>query len=72
VFGFAGGMGILWWFVNSLASETMPDISFELVVSPTTLVAVVVVGVAVVALAPLFTARRMRRMDLSGTLRIME
>jgi len=72
VFGFAGGMGILWWFINSLAAETIPDISLELMVSPATLVAVVAVGVAAVALAPLFTARRLRRMDLPGTLRIME
>jgi putative ABC transport system permease protein len=40
--------------------------------SPVTLLTVIVLGVAAVALAPVFTLRRMRRMDLPGTLRVME
>ena len=35
-------------------------------------VTVVILGVVAVAVAPLFTARRMRRMDLPGTLRLVE
>ncbi len=70
--GFGGGLWMLWWVVNITAAETMPDIGLLIELSPTTLVTVIVLGIAAVALAPLFTARRMRRMDLPGTLRVME
>ena len=72
IVGFAGGLWMLWWVVNVTAAETMPDIGLLVELSPATLVTVIVLGVAAVALAPLFTARRMRRMDLPGTLRVME
>ena len=70
--GLVGGVAMIWFVVNVSAGETMPDIGLVVEMSPTTLVTVVVLGVAAVALAPLFTARRMRRMDLPGTLRVME
>jgi putative ABC transport system permease protein len=70
--GFGGGLWMLWWVVNITAAETMPDIGLLVELSPATLVTVIVLGIAAVALAPLFTARRMRRMDLPGTLRVME
>ena len=70
--GFGGGLWMLWWVVNVTAAETMPDIGLLVELSPTTLVTVIGLGIAAVALAPLFTARRMRRMDLPGTLRVME
>ena len=72
VIGFGGGLWMLWWVVNVTAAETMPDIGLLVELSPATLATVIVLGVAAVALAPLFTARRMRRMDLPGTLRVME
>jgi putative ABC transport system permease protein len=70
--GLAGGIGIIWWMVNVSAAETMPDIGLIVEMSPVTLFTVIVLGVAAVALAPVFTLRRMRRMDLPGTLRVME
>jgi ABC-type antimicrobial peptide transport system permease subunit len=41
-------------------------------VSPGTIVLAVAVGTAAVALAPLVTARRLARMDVTGTLRLVE
>jgi putative ABC transport system permease protein len=70
--GLIGGLAMIWWVVNVTAGETMPDIGLVVEMSPTTLITVIVLGVAAVAVAPLFTVRRMRRMDLPGTLRIME
>ena len=70
--GLVGGVGMIWWVVNVSAAETMPDIGLIVEMSPTTLVVVIVLGGAAVAMAPLFTVRRMRRMDLPGTLRVME
>lgn len=72
VVGFGGGLWMLWWVVNVTAAETMPDIGLQVEMSPVTLVTIIVLGIMAVALAPLFTARRMRRMDLPGTLRVME
>lgn len=70
--GFGGGMWMVWWVVNVTAKETMPDIGLTVELSPTTLVTLIVLGILAVAIAPLFTVRRMRRMDLPGTLRVME
>jgi putative ABC transport system permease protein len=72
VIGFGGGLWMLWWVVNVTAAETMPDIGLIMEISPVTLVTVIGLGILAVALAPLFTVRRMRRMDLPGTLRVME
>jgi putative ABC transport system permease protein len=70
--GFGGGLWMVWWIVNVNARETMPDIGFRVELSPMTLVTVMALGVLAVAVAPLFTVRRMRRMDIPGTLRVME
>lgn len=70
--GLGAGYGILRWFVASIFPRTAPDIGLTLWITPQTLLVVVGMGVAAVALAPLLTARKMRRMDLSGTLRVME
>ena len=71
--GVAGGMGMLWLYLNVLAAEEMPDLGFDMVLSPASIVLIVVVGVVAVGLAPLLTApRRLRRMDVPSTLRVME
>jgi putative ABC transport system permease protein len=41
-------------------------------VAPGTFVSAAVLGIAAVALAPLLTVRRLRRMDIPGSLRIVE
>jgi hypothetical protein len=50
----------------------MRTISFSITVSPTTLVMAFVIGVVVVALTPLLNMRKMLRMDIPSTLRVME
>ena len=70
--GVAGGFAMVWWMTQVLLTETLPDFSLEAAISPTTLVAVVMMGIVAVMLAPLLTVRRMRRMDLPGTLRLVE
>jgi putative ABC transport system permease protein len=72
VVGVAGGLAVVWWALNNLLADTMPDFTAGLFLRPETLAVAAVLGVVVVALAPLFTVRRMRRMDLPGTLRLME
>jgi putative ABC transport system permease protein len=70
--GLAAGYGLVRWFVGSVFPRTAPDIGLLLWLTPQTLAVVVAMGVAAVALAPLLTVRKMGRMDLPGTLRVME
>ncbi|MGI9529276.1 MAG: FtsX-like permease family protein, partial [Acidimicrobiia bacterium] len=71
--GIVGGLGLMWWFLFRLAPQSMPEVGFNLVLSAASVGVAVVVGVVAVGLAPLLTApRRMRRMDVPSTLRVME
>lgn len=72
ILGVIGGVGALEWMNRALFSSTLPDVGIEVTLRMTTVIAVVILGVVAVAVAPLFTARRMRRMDLPGTLRLVE
>jgi putative ABC transport system permease protein len=67
----AGGL-FLRWMLSSLAARTLPDMGIAPYVSPTTMLLAAVVGVLGVALAPLFVARRIGRMNIPDTLRVME
>jgi len=72
VLGVAGGIGVLQWMNRALFSSTLPDVGIQVTLEAATVVTVILLGVAAVAIAPLFTARRMRRMDLPGMLRLVE
>jgi putative ABC transport system permease protein len=50
----------------------MPDLGMDVVVSAETVLTAVVLSAIAVALAPLLTVRRLRRMDIPGTLRVVE
>ena len=52
--------------------STMPELGLEVSLSTETLATAVALGVIAVAAAPLLTIRRMRRMDIPGTLRVVE
>ena len=70
--GVAGGLGMVWWMTQRLFAETLPDFDLNVILEPTTLTIIGVMGVVAVAIAPLFTVRRMRRMNLPGSLRLVE
>jgi putative ABC transport system permease protein len=74
--GTAAGVGlgllIVRWIITTTMSTTMPDIRLDIVVSGSTVLAAVALGVVAVAIAPLLTLRRLRRMDVPGTLRVVE
>ncbi len=72
VLGFAGGLAMVWWMTQSLLASTLPEFALFVVLRASTVVLVVVMGVGAVAAAPLLVVRRMRRMDLPGTLRLVE
>jgi putative ABC transport system permease protein len=70
--GVIAGWYVLNAFLASRVKEQLADFKFVVTISLTTLVVSVMIGVLVVALAPLFSIRRMRRMDIPSTLRVME
>jgi putative ABC transport system permease protein len=58
--------------IATTVSSTMPEIGMDVAVSGDTVVAAVLLGVVAVAVAPLLTVRRLRHMDIPGTLRVVE
>jgi putative ABC transport system permease protein len=70
--GVGVGLIVVRWLITGIAASTMPDMQLDVVVSATTIGTAAVLGVVAVAVAPLLTIRRLRRMDLPGTLRVVE
>jgi putative ABC transport system permease protein len=70
--GIGLGYGLLFWIVHSLVPESFPEIGMVVAVAPGTYGAAVVVGLVALALAPFLTLRRLLRMDVSATLRVVE
>ena len=70
--GLIGGYLLLQWVVIVLIPATMPDLGIEAIIKPATLILAVVLGVAAVAVAPVLTLRRLSKMDVPSTLRVME
>lgn len=70
--GLVAGNAVLRWITTSLVSSTMPELGLVTTVSATTIGTAALLGVVAVAVAPIFTIRRLRRMDIPSTLRIVE
>ena len=73
VLGTAVGLGVGWllldWLVTRLLPQTFPDIGIVTAVSGRTWLTAVLLGVLAVTIAPLFTTRKLRRMDIPSTSR---
>ena len=70
--GLAGGWLLLRWIMESLMPRTFPEMGVEMVLTPAALAIVAAVGALSVTLAPALTVRRLVRMDVPSTLRVME
>lgn len=70
--GIAGGLVALRGIATFIVSNTLPDVQLTVDVATGTYVTTIVMGVVAVAVAPLFSFRRLRRMDIPSTLRIVE
>ena len=70
------GIGIGWlllrWMFAEMLPETLPELQVDAYLSPWTLALATVAGVLAVAVTPLFTLRRLQRMDVPSTLRVVE
>jgi putative ABC transport system permease protein len=72
VLGIALGLALVRTIVEELIPDTMPEIGVEVSVAGSTVAVGAVVGVVAVTVAPMFTARRLRRMRVPETLRVQE
>jgi putative ABC transport system permease protein len=70
--GMVGGLAAVTWLVYGLLPSSMPDFGLDPVISPGTLLVAVGLGIVAVSLAPLLTWRRLTRMNLPATLRVVE
>ena len=70
--GLVGGWILLRWTVDVLFPRVVPDIRLDAVLTTNSLALVIALGIVAVAVAPLFTIRKLRRMDIPSTLRVME
>lgn len=70
--GIAVGLGILSWVVNSSLEEILPDLGVIVSLSGSSILLAALAGAGAMALAPLLTVRRLRRMDIPSTLRVLE
>jgi putative ABC transport system permease protein len=70
--GLVLGRLLVAWLVNVLLPETLPDVGIIASLSGETVITAFMLGVVAVAVAPVLTVRRLRRMDIPSTLRVME
>ncbi|MEV0738470.1 FtsX-like permease family protein [Streptomyces sp. NPDC050549] len=66
------GQGIDRWMVQVQLARTMPEIGFDVTLAPGTYLTALLLGIGAVALTPLLTTRRLRRMNIPATLRVVE
>ena len=72
VLGAILGFGLLLYITEILLPRTSPELGLTITFSAVSVLAVVLLGVVAVGLAPLLTTRRLRRADIPSTLRVME
>lgn len=70
--GIAGGYLLTSYVVNSTLPDTIPDLGMLTRIAAGSVLVAAGVAIAAVALAPLLSARRIRRMDIPSTLRVVE
>ncbi len=70
--GLLGGILVIGWVVNATLPQTIPDLGLVVTISPSSILIAALVGGVAVTLAPLLTVRRLRRMDVPSTLRVVE
>lgn len=70
--GIVGGYGVLGWTATTTIPAVLPEIEVRATLFTATVLVAFALGIVTVGVAPLFTVRRLRRMDIPSTLRVME
>jgi putative ABC transport system permease protein len=72
IIGVAAGLLAETWLIDSFSQKTLPEFDIVVDLSGTSIVIALIVGVVAAGLSPLFLARKVRRMNLPDTLRLVE
>jgi putative ABC transport system permease protein len=70
--GLGLGLVVIAWITRVLLADTFPDLSARMTLAPASVATTLIVGILAVTAAPLLVFRRLRRMDVPSTLRVME
>ena len=70
--GIGGGYYLMLWILNTTREDVSPDIQLNAVLSVGTILTALALGAIAVAIAPLMNYRKLRRMNIPSTLRVME
>jgi putative ABC transport system permease protein len=70
--GIAGGIVAMHWLIHMFTTETFPELGMRIVLSPTSALTVLALGIGVSSLAPVLAVRRLLRTDIPSTLRVLE
>ena len=66
------GYGLLLWILWVVFPMSAPDLGVAVAVDLPAMAATLLAAVVVIALAPVLTLRKLRRMDVPATLRVLE
>ena len=66
------GYALLRWMVTVVFREAFPDVGIPVAFDPARVSAFLIVGGLLVALAPIFSGRKLKRMDIPARLRVTE
>ena len=72
ILGIVLGYALLLWMILSLVPASYPDMGVILTINIPAMASFLGAGIAVVALAPALTVRKLQKMDIPGTLRVLE
>jgi putative ABC transport system permease protein len=70
--GILGGYPVLHQMTATTIPAVLREIGVTATVFPTTIAQALALGIPAIAVAPLFTVRRLHRMDIPATLRMVE
>lgn len=70
--GVGGGYAVLQWATRTTIPDVMPELGMQAMLSAATVWQALALGILIVAIAPLFTLRRVQGMDIPSALRVME
>ena len=70
--GMGGGFLVVGWVSSETLPDTLPDLGLITHITAGSLMAAAAIALLASAVAPLLSARRIRRMDVPSTLRVME
>lgn len=72
IIGIGTGYQAMKWIIHQFTTSTVPDLGLTARLGLSTLAPTIVLGVLVVAAAPLLATRRLSRLDIASRLRVLE